>query len=325
MALKQRYSAALATSIVVAFFSYFFAALWSGYDSTLTAIKSVDFSLWLIILSLSLSNYLLRFLRWEAYLEVLSGFEISRFRHLLIYLAGFALTTTPGKAGETLRSFYLKTYDLSFSNSLCALFVERLIDLIAILLMALMALTYFDDQEIRLIAILSFASVIILLPLIHNQSLWLMIRSLGARLPERLSVIFTHFIAMRSSSSKLLRSRLLYSGLALGLLAWLLEGIGFYILLEALNVECTLILAIGIYAMAVLVGAVSFSAGGLGGTEAAMVFMLISIGADKPTAVAATLICRIATLWFAVLIGAASMALLARDGILPSFKAKTKS
>ena len=46
-------------------------------------------------------------------------------------------------------------------------------------------------------------------------------------------------------------------------------------------------LALGIYAVALLVGAVSFMLGGLGGTEAVMTLSLIAFGTDQSTAIAA--------------------------------------
>ena len=48
---------------------------------------------------------------------------------------------------------------------------------------------------------------------------------------------------------------------------------------------------------------VSFVPGGLGGTELVMGSLLIVAGVDAPVAVSAVIICRLATLWFAVAIG----------------------
>ena len=61
---------------------------------------------WLALLGLSLLNYALRFLRWHGYLRAL-GARVGLGRDLLIYVAGFAFTVTPGKAGEAVRSVYL--------------------------------------------------------------------------------------------------------------------------------------------------------------------------------------------------------------------------
>lgn len=67
---------------------------------------------------------------------------------------------------------------------------------------------------------------------------------------------------------------------------------------------------VGIYAIAVLAGALSFLPGGLGGTEAVMGVLLVAFGADGATAVAITLLCRLATLWFAVALGGLAVAVL---------------
>ncbi len=56
-----------------------------------------------------------------------------------------------------------------------------------------------------------------------------------------------------------------------------------------------------------LAGAVSFLPGGLGGAEAAMLTLLIYGGLELPEAAAVTLVIRITTLWFAVLLGLLSM------------------
>lgn len=67
---------------------------------------------------------------------------------------------------------------------------------------------------------------------------------------------------------------------------------------------------IGIYGIAVLAGALSFLPGGLGSTEAVMGVLLVAFGADGAAAVAITLLCRIATLWFAVALGGLAVAVL---------------
>ena len=65
--------------------------------------------------------------------------------------------------------------------------------------------------------------------------------------------------------------------------------------------------AIGIYAVATLTGvAAVFLPAGIGGMEAVMTTLLVSRGASVSDALIATLLCRLATLWFAVLIGLAA-------------------
>jgi len=61
--------------------------------------------------------------------------------------------------------------------------------------------------------------------------------------------------------------------------------------------------AIGIYSIALLGGALFFLPGGLGSTEAFMLLLLMQAGLDPVSASAATIISRVTTLWFAVLLG----------------------
>ena len=70
-----------------------------------------------------------------------------------------------------------------------------------------------------------------------------------------------------------------------------------------LRLHISLEFAVFIYALSMLVGGLSFLPGGLGSAEAVMIALLILKGMAMPTAVAATVFIRLATLWFAVLIG----------------------
>ena len=61
--------------------------------------------------------------------------------------------------------------------------------------------------------------------------------------------------------------------------------------------------AMFVYAMAMLAGAISFMPGGLGGAEAVMVGLLVWKGMPGADAIAATVLIRLATLWYAVAVG----------------------
>jgi uncharacterized protein (TIRG00374 family) len=71
-----------------------------------------------------------------------------------------------------------------------------------------------------------------------------------------------------------------------------------------MGADIPLAFAVFVYALAMLAGAVSFMPGGLGGAEAVMVGLLVWKGMSNADAVAATVLIRLATLWFAVAIGA---------------------
>jgi uncharacterized protein (TIRG00374 family) len=96
-------------------------------------------------------------------------------------------------------------------------------------------------------------------------------------------------------------------GVAIGLVSWGAEGLGLYLICQGLHLNLTAPTAIGIYAIASLAGSAAFFVpAGIGGMEIVMTTLLIAHAAPLRTAVIATLLCRIATLWFAVLIGVAA-------------------
>ena len=98
-------------------------------------------------------------------------------------------------------------------------------------------------------------------------------------------------------------------GLVTGIVAWLAESWGFAILLGALGHPLPLATAFSIYAFSMLTGAVSFLPGGLGGSEAAMIVLLRLAGVPIGIAVSGTLLIRLATLWFAVLLGIVALSI----------------
>src|SRR5262249_51363711 len=89
-------------------------------------------SLWLGALALASLNYAFRFVRWEYYLRLLSV-RVARLPSFGIFLSGFALTVTPGKVGEVLKSFLLKeAYDVPVARTAPIVIAERLTDLLSL-------------------------------------------------------------------------------------------------------------------------------------------------------------------------------------------------
>jgi uncharacterized protein (TIRG00374 family) len=290
--------------VVVIVFSVVFYGAWAAYGGVgelWSAVKLLGWSGWGAILGLSLLNYLLRFVRWDVYLRRL-GCHVPVFANLAVYLAGFGFTTTPAKVGEAVRTIYLKRFGVSYVQGLSAFFVERLIDMLSMIIVASLAAYAFEST--RWLVGLTLLVTLAFLPLIHSSLFYKFLERRRQTLAsERLREMGGHLLAMMRSSADLLHSGPLYLGLLLGLLAWFAEGFALYIVLDRLGADTPLYLAAGIYGVSVLAGAISFVPGGLGGTELVMGSLLILTGVDAPLAVSAVIICRLATLWFAVAIG----------------------
>jgi len=153
--------------------------------------------------------------------------------------------------------------------------------------------------------------LILVVLLAIQQTRWLKtLESLALkRLPARLGNLFGHGIEIVLHSGRCFSLPMLLYGISLGVVAWGAEGFAFYYIMHVLGTDLSLPVALFIYAFSMLVGALSFLPGGLGGAEATMVALLILNHVDQPQSVAATILIRLATLWFAVLLGVIALAM----------------
>lgn len=295
----------LIVSMVAAAALYF--TLFAGTDMTaaLDAAARLTWFWWLVILALSLVNYGLRFLRWDHYLRH-AGHRVPAWHHLQIYLAGFALTTTPAKAGEAIRALYLKPLGVAVRRTIATLYAERVVDVISIAVLGV-CLLELPVSGNRWLAALAAVAAVMLLALQHRACLRSAAKAVMALPWPRLRGLALQGIGCLRQAAPLLRGRMLLLGIGVGLASWGAEAVAFYLVLRELGIPLGLLGAIGIYAAAMLAGALSFVPGGLGGTEAVMASLLILCGAPPPAAVAATTITRVATLWFAVVLGAVAL------------------
>lgn len=296
---------ALVISAGLAALGYLAFSLWGGWREVMAALAQVTLLDVGVLLLLSLVNYGLRFVRWQYYLGRF-GHGVAWGESLRIYLAGFALTTTPGKAGEALRSVLLAPHAVAYPHSLAALLAERLGDLLAVV--ALAALGLAGHPEMGAVLVVSALLVAAALGLLQQRrALAALDGWLRRRLSGRLARVAAGMVETVLHSGRLFTLPLLSGSLLLGIVAWGAEGVAFYYLLAAMGQTIEPGSAVAIYAFAMLAGALSFLPGGLGGAEVAMVALLLLGGVPEPVAVAATLLIRVTTLWFAVMLGIAAL------------------
>ncbi len=307
--LTVRQYKSLLTTLIISLAGYLAFSLWSGWEAVTNALSAVGFWGVLLALLMSLVNYSLRFIRWQGYLQA-QGHIVSWQPSLRIYLAGFALTTTPGKAGEAIRGLLLKPLGVPWSHSLAAFFSERLSDLLAIVVLSLFGLSLYPQLD----GVLWVGSIGVLTGLIilsQHRLIQNLQRSFKKK-PGKLWQFFANLLTIVKQAQHCHRWPQLMSASILSLVAWSAEALAFYWILDWIGVEAGLQFAIFVYAIAMLAGALSFMPGGLGGAEAVMVGLLMWQGVPVPDAAAATVLIRLTTLWFAVLLGGVAISKSAR-------------
>lgn len=281
---------------------------------------------WVFVLALALSatNYFLRFVKWElalGWLDVRKDApELTRTRSALIYLAGLSMSVTPGKVGEVLRSVLLRSSDgVAFSRTAPIVVADRLTDLIALVLLSLVGITMFPRvwPVVAMTVVLVVAGVIVL----GSPRLLQACLDLGARLPL-IGRFFDKARGLVQSTTTLLRLRYLLVLSVLSVIGWGLECVGFWLIVDGFGgVEANVLTCTFLWSAGTLVGALSFLPGGLGATEGSLVVAAQTLvrGVTQPVALAATLLGRIATLWFGEIVGGIALGIFLRD---PAVRAK---
>lgn len=271
--------------------------------SAWTQLSELPFTLTLSILGLSIFSYGCRALRWWLFLRSTST-KISPVRHVLIYLGGFALTTSPGKAGEMIRSIYLKPLGIGFSKSIAAFVSERLLDVLAVTCISMIGLSMLEDRG-SWFAVAGCLVLIVFLVL-RSPQLESFLRLFPYR-PAKLALKF------QTSVEQFLSITMLLKVLPLSFAAWTAQGIGLALLVKFFGYDINPILVIGIYNLSMLAGAASFIPGGLGATEAAITLLLGLQGVEASDGLTIAMTSRILTLWLAISMGFVSLLLVIKQ------------
>ncbi|MEZ4441756.1 MAG: lysylphosphatidylglycerol synthase transmembrane domain-containing protein [Polyangiaceae bacterium] len=260
---------------------------------------------------LAFTNYVLRFLKWEFYLSVLGIRGIPKWESFLTFLSGFVLTVTPGKVGEVFKSLVLfQTRKVAFERSAPIVVAERVTDLIGVIAMIAIGSLGFDGGLPWAIA--GAVLVLVLLIFVASPKLSGPFVAVLPRLPGPLGrfgsllapKIETALVQLRELTTP---TRLIWPTL-LSLVGWSLEGVGLWVILKGFQQDTDLSLAVFFYSTATLAGALTPLPGGLGVTDKLLEEQLTRLGGvETAAATAAMLLIRLATLWFAVVVGFAAL------------------
>jgi uncharacterized protein (TIRG00374 family) len=285
----------------VALILYLGFSIYSGLEGLENAFVNVGIFQLSWMAGIVLLGWMLRGGRW-LYFSHQRGWHVPAGTNLVAFCASFAFTATPGKMGELVKSWLLRdSHDVPMSETTGALLVERLQDLLAVLLLATFGLQLLDGGMayfVTCLAILTVGTAFLLMPKLYRTVFgWLgRIKRLD-KLSQKLTKLF-------ESAHLLLKPQTFLTSFVIALFAWGGEGVVLHGILMALDVPSPLMTSFSLYGLATLVGALSMLPGGVGGFEAAMLLLLTSsFKTPQPVATAATLLIRALTLWFVNLLG----------------------
>jgi uncharacterized protein (TIRG00374 family) len=270
-------------------------------------VQDFRWSFFLLALILALWNYLLRFLKWHYFLNQIGVRGLPILESARIFVAGFPLAVTPGKIGESLKGVWLhRQSGVPIARGVSVVLAERISDGLAMLGLSAFGVIAYPQYWPAFAAVLALLLSVVLITQIRPLAMTLI--DLG----ERVSLIrrFSHALReLYEGSYQLFRPLPALLSVTLGGISWVAEGIALFAILVGLGVPAsrdTLAMSIFALSFSAVIGAVSALPGGLLTTDASIAGMLVLLlGLDLGTAAAATLLIRLATLWFAVGLGMA--------------------
>lgn len=277
---------------------YLLAIVWAGSADTWHALVSIGGLAMALGTAVCACSLLVRFLRWRLILGEL-GYRLPDGFSLRVYLAGIALSSTPGKVGETLRSSLLLDRGVAVHRSLAAFVADRLSDVIAVAALGALAGLVAQQRQaaLEVIALSVVLGSTALAGWLRRNPLWRPLPanglgrwlSRGAAPVRAWSQIWT---PARSARYTLL------AAVAFGLQTLVFSA---YVNQVAPGTEFAQ--AVLIYCSSTLIGAASLLPGGLGAMDMALVLQLQALGITPPAAVAAAVAARLSTLWFSWFVG----------------------
>ena len=280
---------------------YVVLAILGGIENLRDALDGFRYALIPLILGLVALSYVGRFVRWVYYLRLL-GISVPLGLNAAIFAAGLSMTISPGKLGEVLKSVFLKqAVGAPIARTAPIVFAERATDgtgMVAWGLLGALAFSFGPGILLGFLVVTAFSIAVL-----RSKRLSLLAEKVMMKLPL-LNRFAPHLSDFHGATNEVLGARPLVVGTVISFLAWGLEITAVYLCSVGIGAELPFLLVVFVFAAGSLLGVGSMLPGGIGAAEATMAGMFrFYAGLPGGLAVGLTFLIRLATLWFAAVVG----------------------
>lgn len=283
---------------------YVVLAILGGIEDLRDALDGFRYALIPLILGLVALSYVVRFVRWTYYLRLL-GISVPLGMNAAIFAAGLSMTVSPGKLGEVLKSVFLKqavgASVAPIARTAPIVVAERATDGTGMIVWGLIGALAFSFGPGILVGFLVLT--VFGIAVLRSKRLSLLAEKVMLKLPL-LNRLVPHLSDFHGATNELLGMRPLIIGTIISFLTWGLEIMAVYLCSVGIGAGLPFLLVVFIFAAGSLIGVGSMLPGGIGAAEATMAGMFrFYAGLPGGLAVGLTFLIRLATLWFAAVIG----------------------
>jgi len=286
--------------ILFAVVVYLVMAVYANLDDLSNALKSFNWIYLFLLIMFTTAGYFIRFLKWNYFLKQ-GQVKIGLMDNLFVFFSGLAMIITPAKLGEIWKGWLIKDINgEDLGKTVPVVIVDRFTDLIALLLLSLLGILYYEEGVSIIIIFVILFSVFIILIKSERVSSFLV-----ALLEKRAGRYSRNIKIMHQTFQETMKIKNLISMSFLGVLAWFMECLGLYLVVQGFGGQISLTVSVFIFSFASLAGAASMIPGGLGVAEATLSGLLKLFGLSSTMAIATALIVRLGTLWYGAILGVA--------------------
>jgi len=291
----------------------------SDFFKTMEIISRANLFLIFATFSLWILDSILRTIRWQILLKRIK-IKTSFPKLWQIFVASmFFSNLSPAKTGDPLRSVILKRTDnKSFSRSLSSVIIERIMDVIFLIIVASVSM-FFLFTKLSGFGLWIYLSIVLYVAIIAVGIFVISSEKRSGAFFTKLFKIFSFIPKVKSyewkvkEGSKELSSAFkqykhvptLFSSFILTIFIWIIQGLVIYLSFMSIGLDIYVWACVAVVPLSVLIGLITFLPGAIGSSEVITVtFFTTLFSVTLPQVTAVTLISRLLMFWPYVFIGA---------------------
>ena len=313
---KKKVLSLVVTIVILLIFVYWFKSISFDYNKALIALSNINLYYLLIAVLINIAIFFVKIFRLQQILSFYN-FKLSIGQILPAHLLGrFAANVTPMKVGEPVKALLLKKkYGVPLTFGIGANIVERILDLLLIVLSFLFSIVFIKyGLESKLVWIV--LTIVVLAYLFMNfgiahkyirnpmlSFLKLLARKLKKKLFKKLVIAFRKYIKELRKKTTFERIFVSIYWFCITALIMILEVSTIYILFKALGVNMGFMHVTFTLMFASLLGFVSQTPGGAVTVEGVSTYFFTMFGATPEIGLSAILLARLMGSYLIMIIG----------------------
>jgi len=231
------------------------------------------------------------------------GIVIAFKESLKIFICGLSMNVTPLGVGTALKSHILKKkYGKSLSSSLPVVLIERLTEMLAILIIVTVLLLWANLYESKILLAIGYALIGFFIIVISNSRAYFSFKRIFMKLSYTKKLIAS-LDESRESVSMLTKKNVLVEALILSLVAKIAVLVAIYLIFLSVSIDLGFTLAGQIYYTSLLLGTLTLIPGGIIVTESGMLGLLLKHGVEFSLATLIVIFTRMISMWLFTIIG----------------------